>query len=44
VIGAILSHLDFLDEQISRLSEAIEAQLGPFAAGEQPHRRRPTNR
>ena len=33
VIGAILSHLDFLDEQISRLSEAIEAQLGPFAAG-----------
>ena len=33
VIGAILSHLDFLDEQISRLSEAIEEQLGPFAAG-----------
>jgi transposase len=29
VIGAILSHLDFLDEQIDRLSEAIEAQLGP---------------
>jgi transposase len=29
VIGAILAHLDFLDEQIDRLSEAIEAQLGP---------------
>jgi len=33
VIGAILAHLDFLDEQIDRLSEAIEEQLGPFAAG-----------
>jgi transposase len=33
VIGAILAHLDFLDEQIDRLSEAIEDQLGPFAAG-----------
>jgi transposase len=33
VIGAILSHLDFLDEQIARLSDAIEQQLGPFAAG-----------
>ena len=33
VIGAILSHLDFLDEQIARLSDAIEEQLGPFAAG-----------
>jgi len=31
VIGAILAHLDFLDEQIDRLSEAIEDQLGPFA-------------
>jgi transposase len=30
VVGAILAHLDFLDEQISRLSEAIEEQLGPF--------------
>jgi transposase len=30
VIGAILSHLDFLDEQIDRLSLAIEEQLGPF--------------
>jgi transposase len=31
VIGAILSHLDFLDEQIERLSEAIEGELRPFA-------------
>jgi hypothetical protein len=30
VIGAILSHLDFLDEHIDRLSDAIEEQLGPF--------------
>lgn len=28
VIGAILAHLDFLDEQIDRLSEAIGEQLG----------------
>ena len=33
VIGAILEHLDFLDEHIDRLSEAIEQQLGPFAPG-----------
>jgi len=33
VIGAILAHLDFLDEQISRLSDAIEEQLGPFGMG-----------
>src|SRR5919106_6145395 len=33
VIGAILAHLDFLDEQIQRLSQAIEEQLGPFATG-----------
>jgi transposase len=33
VIGAILAHLDFLDEHIDRLSEAIEEQLGPFASG-----------
>ena len=33
VIGAILAHLDFLDEQIDRLCDAIEEQLGPFAAG-----------
>ncbi len=31
LIGAILSHLDFLDEQIALLSGAIEVQLGPFA-------------
>jgi transposase len=29
IIGAILAHLDFLDEQIQRLSDAIEAELGP---------------
>jgi transposase len=29
VIGAILAHLDFLDEQIGGLSEAIQEQLGP---------------
>lgn len=33
MIGAILSHLDFLDEQIERLSEAIEEQLGPCPGG-----------
>jgi transposase len=32
LIGAILSHLDFLDEQIEALSEAIEAKLAPFGA------------
>ena len=32
LIGAILAHLDFLDEQIDRLSEAIEEQLRPFQA------------
>jgi transposase len=30
VIGAILAHLDFLDQQVDRPSEAIEEQLGPF--------------
>jgi transposase len=30
LIGAILAHLDFLDEQIERLSDAIEAQIRPF--------------
>jgi transposase len=30
LIGAILAHLDFLDEQIDRLADAIEEQLGPF--------------
>jgi transposase len=29
IIGAILSHLDFLDEHIAQLSDAIEAELGP---------------
>jgi len=29
IIGAILSHLDFLDEHITQLSEAIEVELGP---------------
>ena len=33
VIGAILAHLDFLDEQIDGLSDAIEAALAPFAGG-----------
>jgi transposase len=32
VIGAILAHLDFLDEQIDRLSEAIEEHLDPRTA------------
>ncbi|MGZ6725773.1 MAG: IS110 family RNA-guided transposase, partial [Solirubrobacteraceae bacterium] len=32
LIGAILAHLDFLDEQIGRLSEAIEEQLRPVQA------------
>jgi len=32
VVSAILAHLDFLDEQIERLSEMIEEQLRPFAA------------
>lgn len=30
-IGAILAHIDFLDEQIDRLSDAIEEQIRPFA-------------
>ncbi|MCX6372833.1 MAG: IS110 family transposase [Actinobacteria bacterium] len=32
LVGAILAHLDFLDEQIGRLSEAIGEALAPFAA------------
>jgi len=32
LIGAILAHLDFLDEQIDRLSEAIGEALAPFSA------------
>src|SRR5215203_5221858 len=31
-IGAILAHIDFLDEQIDRLTDAIEEQIRPFAA------------
>jgi len=31
LVGSILAHLDFLDEQIERLSDAIEEQLRPFA-------------
>lgn len=30
LIGAILSHLDFLDRQITDLTTAIEDQMGPF--------------
>jgi transposase len=29
-IGAILAHVDFLDEQIAALSETIEEQIAPF--------------
>ena len=32
LIGAILAHLDFLDEQIDRLSDAIEERIAPFAS------------
>ncbi len=32
LIGAILAHLDFLDEHIASLSQAIEDQIAPFAA------------
>jgi transposase len=31
LIGAILAHIDFLEEQIQRISDAIEEQLAPFA-------------
>jgi transposase len=31
IVSAILAHLDFLDEQIGLLSDAIEEQLAPFA-------------
>jgi transposase len=30
IVSSILAHLDFLDEAIDRLSDAIEEQLGPF--------------
>ena len=32
VVSTILAHLDFLDEQLDRLSEAIAEQLVPFVA------------
>src|SRR5439155_17555793 len=32
VVGAILAHIDFLDEQLAHLSDAIEEQIHPFAA------------
>ena len=32
LISSILAHLDFLDEQITGLSDAIEEQIAPFAA------------
>jgi transposase len=31
IVGQILAHIDFLDEAIERLSEAIEEQIAPFA-------------
>jgi len=31
VVGAILAHIDFLDEAIDGLSDAIEVQIRPFA-------------
>jgi transposase len=30
IVGQILAHIDFLDDAIDRLSDAIEEQLGPF--------------
>ncbi len=32
IVSTILAHLDFLDEQVALLSEAIEEQIAPFAA------------
>ena len=32
-IGAILRHIDFLDEQIEQLSAMLEEQIRPFRAG-----------
>ncbi len=32
VVSAILAHIDFLDEQIDRLSDAIGEQVAPFGA------------
>jgi len=30
LVGSILAHLDFLDEQVQRLTQAVEEQLRPF--------------
>jgi transposase len=32
IVGQLLAHLDFLDESIERLSDAIEEQIRPFEA------------
>jgi transposase len=32
IVSTMLAHLDFLDQQVELLSEAIEEQLAPFAA------------
>jgi transposase len=42
IVSAILAHLDFLDEQIDRLSDAIAEQLGPFATAVRPSAQGPT--
>jgi hypothetical protein len=34
IIGAILAHLDFLEELIARLGDAIEAELVPYTTGQ----------
>src|SRR4051812_41956556 len=31
IVGQILAHIDFLDEAVERLSDAIEEQIAPFA-------------
>src|SRR5919109_1360209 len=31
IVGQILAHIDFLDEAVDRLSDAIEEQIAPFA-------------
>ena len=36
LIGAILAHLDFLDEQIDRLSDAIGERIAPFDSAVEP--------
>ena len=49
VIGAILAHLDFLDEQIERLTRRDRGRAGPYRArgrraGRHDHRRRRAHR